>query len=454
MAMDSQKRNETRDRRREEALARRVGEALDQLARSDAEECPDAELIAAYHEKSLQQDEIVHWEGHFAACTRCRKILRVLAASADTPLDEKEVGRLGQLAAAHTPLEGASQMAKPAYTNRLNWRGRWLAPALGVAAVLTVWFAMRPPWRAADQNPSRTLIAQAPRNEPLPSTGTRAIERHAEVSPRKSAKTDAGTPKDIPVTGAQSPNRVIGEVAPSSDVAENTLGAEKKEKAESNSAPVAPSAPVQPPEPSSLKSALALSRKAQVQAAEEAPEVSAADPAGSVAANAPARENQALAAPDGAVDKIAPSAGANQPLAARNFKSVSNLEGSGGNAALIRTPSRSISWRVGKGGSIERSTDTGRTWVLQTSPLQEEWLGGTAVTDKICWIMGRNGAIARTTDGEHWEKIAPPPSAADPSGKFPDWTGITAANAQTATITADGERGYATRDAGKTWKAQ
>jgi hypothetical protein len=454
MAMDSQKKNESRDRRREEALARRVGEALDQLARSDAEECPDAELIAAYHEKSLQQDEIVHWEGHFATCTRCRKILRVLAASADTPLDEREVGRLGELAAARAPLKGASQMAKPAYPNRLNWRGRWLAPALGVAAVLAVWFAIRPPWRTADQNPSGTLIAQAPRNEPLASTGTRAMERRAEVTPRKSAKTDAGTLKDIPVAGAQSQNRVIGEAAPSSNVAENTLQDEKKEKAESNSAPVAPSAPVPPPEPLSLKSALALSRKAQVQAAEEAPEVSAANSAGRAAGSAPAREKQALAAPGGAVDKIAPSADSNQPLAARNFKSLSTPEGSGGNAALIRTPSRSISWRVGKGGSIERSTDAGRTWVLQTSPLQEEWIGGTAVTDRICWIMGRNGAIARTTDGEHWEKIAPPPSAADSSGKFPDWTGITAANAQTATITADNERGYATRDAGKTWKAQ
>src|SRR6266436_5798809 len=98
--MDSQKRDESRNRHREEALARRMGEALDQLAHPGAQECPDAELIAAYHEKSLQPDEIVRWEAHFATCGRCRKILAVLAAAVETPLAEKEVAHLGELVAA------------------------------------------------------------------------------------------------------------------------------------------------------------------------------------------------------------------------------------------------------------------------------------------------------------------------------------------------------------------
>src|SRR5258708_39814439 len=97
--MDSQKRNESRDRLREEALARRGGEALDQIAHRPAGGCPDAELIAAYHEKSLQADEIARWEGHFAKCGRCRKILGVLAASGEKPLAVKEGARLGELIA-------------------------------------------------------------------------------------------------------------------------------------------------------------------------------------------------------------------------------------------------------------------------------------------------------------------------------------------------------------------
>src|SRR5712692_6420242 len=125
VAMDSQKRDESRDRRREEALTRRVGEALDQLAHGDAHDCPDAELIAAYHEKSLQPDEIARWEGHFAICGRCRKILAVLAAAVEEPLAEKEVAHLGELVGAtRAPAEAPARRIEPIRPNRLAWRTR------------------------------------------------------------------------------------------------------------------------------------------------------------------------------------------------------------------------------------------------------------------------------------------------------------------------------------------
>src|SRR5713101_5417617 len=179
--MDSQKRDESRDRRREEALALRVGEALDQLAHRDAGECPDAELIAAYHEESLRGDEIERCESHFAICGRCRKILAVLAASIETPLAEKEVAHLGELiAAGRVPSGPAARPIEAIRPNRLAWRTRWLAPALGVAAVLAVWFAMRPPWRTANQSPAETLIAQAPKSEQPPSTERKALEQNVE----------------------------------------------------------------------------------------------------------------------------------------------------------------------------------------------------------------------------------------------------------------------------------
>src|SRR6266404_6145880 len=127
--MDSQKRDESHDRRREEALARRMGDALDRLDHRGAGDCPDADLIAAYHERALQPDETARWEGHFAICGRCRKILAVLAATAEEPLAEKEVAHLGESVAASIPIE----TPRP---NRLAWRTRWLAPALGVAAAL------------------------------------------------------------------------------------------------------------------------------------------------------------------------------------------------------------------------------------------------------------------------------------------------------------------------------
>ena len=565
--MDSQKRDEIRDRRGEEALARRVGDALDQLAPRDAGECPDAELIAAYHEKSLQPDEIARWESHIANCGRCRKILAVLAAGVETPLAEKEVAHLGELvAAARAPSAAAARPIRITRPNRLAWRTRWLAPALGVAAVLAVWFAMRPPWRTSHQSPSGTLIAQAPKNEPPQSPVTPAMDQSSKVTPKKIPETAAEALKDRPATSAQSSNppadalaenpldsgRAIGGAARRASDAEKTLRDEKKEKAESTSstgsgAPAgefgtAASAPraLAPPR---AKTALALPREAQVQTAGNgvpvttppsattqsvevtgvAPLVSTTGNAkGDVTGNAPALDKQAPTATGEAVDKTpppppappAPAARPSEPLAqaqakaqieagqeapqvtaspqstaqsvmvtgaapvvetenstlgkivdnarnvadlpmnGRNFQNLLKLGAIGETAVQVKTPSGTVFWRAGKGGNIQRSTDAGRNWIVQPSPLREEWLAGAAISDTVCWLVGRDGAIARTTDGNHWKKIRPPRVGVDSSGKLPDWIGITAAGAQTATITAGDQRSYVTQDGGKTWKAQ
>ena len=73
--------------KRQQSLARRMAEALDRVNRErgatqDPQECPDAEIIAAYAEQALGPAASAEYEGHFASCARCRNILRVLAASA------------------------------------------------------------------------------------------------------------------------------------------------------------------------------------------------------------------------------------------------------------------------------------------------------------------------------------------------------------------------------------
>ena len=173
--MDSQDKEKSKIRRREETLVRRVGEALDRMNSPGTAECPDAEVIAAYAEQALGAAESGHWEGHFASCARCRNILRVLAASADTPLAAKEVAHLGELVSSScAPAEIAGRPVGRARPWYMDWRMRWLAPAFGVAAVLAVWFAIRPPWRATRPGASETLVAQAPKEEaPLRSSARR-----------------------------------------------------------------------------------------------------------------------------------------------------------------------------------------------------------------------------------------------------------------------------------------
>jgi hypothetical protein len=485
---ESVNRDQSRDRRREEALARRVGEALDQLAHRDSKDCPDAELIAAYQEKSLQPEEIARWEGHFATCARCRKILLVLGASAGTPLDAKEVARLGQLVAvARAPLEASPKTGELPKPSRFNWRSRWLAPALGVAAVLAVWFAIRPPWRQAQPSTSEFIIAQGPKSESLPRMETQTRQGSADVDQGKAVEAEREVLKDKAARIAPSTNLptdslakklldargAMGGNAPSATVDENALRDEKKEKADSNSAPVAgtvagafdapaaaprrmyaplPAAP--PPAPAARPPAPLPQAQAKTQDTQQAP--ADKETPGSTSQSVTVTEAIPLIETTNSTlgSSLQNGSVADLPLNGRDYQSLLKLQAAGVLPVELTTPSGKVVWRAGNGGNILRSTDGNATWILQTSPLHEDWVAGAAISDTVCWMVGRNGSIARTTDGKRWKKIAPPSMAADSSGKFPDWTGVAATDAKNAAITASDGRRFATENAGKTWKAQ
>jgi hypothetical protein len=489
--MDSKDRDESKIRRCEETLAQRVGEALDQLNPHGAEECPDAEVIAAYAEQALEPAESAQWEGHFAACARCRKILRVLAASADTPLAAKEVAQLGELVSAVSgPIEiagGRPVRARPRFT---DWRSRWLAPALGVAAVLVAWFAMRPPWRTQERGTSETLVAQAPKEElPLPSAPT-AEDRLSKVAPPQDQKAHPAPPDDhfspnAPsfdspakglAKGRADASNALDKISPSADEETNALKKqERKLSVLQGSREIQPPAiPPPPPMPSNAQSAKAspAAPQSEATAALGTPAPAPFPPARAKAnGEAPATPDVARSSTGSAtVTESAPQVGTtnatigaaiqqrpstNLPLNGRDFNALATLRPAGQYSALLKAPSGSTLWRAGIGGIIEHSTNSGRAWVLQKSPLQEDWLAGAAVSDMVCWLVGRNGAIARTVDGVRWERVAPPAQAAAAmAGKLADWTGITAGDAQTATITASDGRKFSTSDGGKSWQLQ
>jgi hypothetical protein len=122
--------------------------------------------------------------------------------------------------------------------------------------------------------------------------------------------------------------------------------------------------------------------------------------------------------------------------------------------SVLKAPSGSTLWRAGLSGKIERSTDGGATWSQQASPSQVDWLAGAAVSNIVCWLVGRRGVIARTINGQHWDIVASPPTAAGADGAPPDWTSIVASDSQTVTITASDGRKFSTADGGNTWQAQ
>jgi len=476
--MDSQDRDESKIRRREEMLARRVGEALDKMKPEGPGECPDAEIIAAFAEQGLGAAESAQWEAHFAVCARCRKILRVLAASADTPLAEKEVARLGELVSTvRAPVEITKGAAGRARSRFVDWRTRWLAPALGVAAVLVVWLAMKPPWRATDRGASTTLIAQAPKDELPMSPPPSEAGRLSRVAPQQDLKTETSprpersskdiSPLNAPVNPAANDraDAAAGLDSYSTKQGEerNSLQAEKKLRAlpDAREAQL-PAIPPQPSAPPKLQAAMEAPAAPQSKA-KIASNVAGAG-SGQVETNenaigaAPSRDKQAVtvqgeaaSATGGTVGQtISPEArpSARKEQALEVFRQVQKYD------SLLKAPSGSALWRAGKGGIIERSTDAGKTWVSQMSPSQDDWLAGVAVSDTVCWLVGRNGAIARTADGARWERIAPPSQAVGTVGKILDWTAITARDGLSATITASDGRRFATADAGKTWQLQ
>lgn len=448
--MDSQDKGEPKTKQSQESLARRVGQALDRLKPGEARDCPDAEIIAAYSEQALTPGETARWESHFATCARCRNVLRVLAASSDAPLAEKEVSHLGELvSAARAPVAIDSRVAGSARPSRAAWRTRWLAPAIGIAAVLIVWLAMRPPWRATNRGSSQVLVARAPKEELPPSAPPPAAEQALKDNQARDQKAPAredylakalppNSSANAQAKAGTAPGGEAGAAAgqglPSVTGAANAVPEKKASDAASNERQLQASAPPAPPAPPSPSSAAPHSTAQSVIVTEAAPTIETT--------------NGALSS------STQPEAPANLPLNGRNFQSLSRVGGTPGNAVLLKPPSGTSFWRAGKGGVIERSTDAGKTWVSQMSPSQQDWLAGAPFSDTVCWLAGRKGAIARTVDGEHWDLIPPPTQAAGAGGVQPDWIGISALDALGATlISADGRK-FTTSDGGMTWQRQ
>jgi hypothetical protein len=464
--MDSRDEHKLTDRLHEDALARRLGKALENLSTVDAGQCPDAEIIAAYQERALDPVETGRWESHFGECSRCRKILAALAASAEAPSAENEGMRRGEAVAFAIPSSQSVSSPKltPIREGARDWRSRWLAPALGVAAVLAVWFAMGPSWRNGHVEPLGTLIAQAPKSEVPSPIELQNLDRFSTSEAKKREGPDAASAsapsppvyvlKALPATPAEQTgsrkelrDRNTDEFSSNASLAASP-SQDQKQKKDRNELDA---------EPASAAAAPAPQPQARVSgAARESAEAPRADSRTAVVSG----ESSQISAPQSApTDRVEPKTALSQPLsgqqvANRSIDSMAKVTRAPAGAIVVRAPSGTPLWRAGTGGSIERSGDAGVSWDAQESPLKEDLLAGSAPSGAICWLVGRNGTIMRTTDGQHWEKLAPPASSADASGRFPDWTGVTARNGEAAFVTAGDGRRYATQDGGKAWQEQ
>lgn len=442
------------------------------LRQDEGGACPDANLLAAYQEKSLSAEEAAFCKEHFAACARCREILAALKASEGIPAEEP--------APQTGPALGHEQTKK---RGRPLW---WLAPAGAVAAGLLLWVAVReernvfkpavPAVETAENRPQPAPPSASMETRTYPSA---PVEKHAPdtldvaKAPARAEPRAKRPEVDTGYAGSFAGNAAAPEKLRRPDVA----AVEKKNYERDKRAAAEVTAQAEGrAETEAFRSGLAKSR-AEKPAAPPPPPVEAAEAVSSAPqpATPQAKEEAKVSAPAAVGAARVEESAAPQPAAVLEGK-VMKDETAGRAAApaqapsavaggllrmreenisaadqmklppmtVISAPGGRVEWRAGAMGMIQRSTDGGRNWTPQSSGVSADLLAGSAPNELVCWVVGRQGTILLTTDGRNWTKIPAPVAT--------DFSAIAATNARKATVwsRADRQR-YSTEDGGLHW---
>ena len=125
---------------------------------------------------------------------------------------------------------------------------------------------------------------------------------------------------------------------------------------------------------------------------------------------------------------------------------VAGLQARAAFAPDVTSPDPQVRWRVGPGSVVQRSADSGATWVTQQTGASAALTAGSAPAADVLWVAGRQGVVMRTTDGgKQWQRVSFPEAV--------DLTGITASSASNATVVLSDGRRFATANGGVTWTA-
>lgn len=481
--------SEERDRQFERALQRHL--------RADAREapCPDAETLAAYHERTLGLEELTKWKEHVANCMRCQETLALLERTGALGSEERQrqgVAYQGTLLAAAAPNPAARLREKRSEAVALgeesardhglglspepkSWR--WVG-ALGVlAAGLILFVAVRENRRAYVET-AKSQMAQNMAVPPpaAPSPTVEQLSKSAEDAAVQNSRDGAAPPtkafRDLensyrmersvvnPQTagsGAQAKPRT-GKPSPAvpqaidnfSPVYVNPQGTEagahaKQAQAARGGAAQNPgqgigNAPLPQQAPAARAPAANASTGDNIASKESAEESSSE--------NAQTRStSQSVAGEADAVSKKSRDAQAarpsSQPEAAGNGRLLTRVAQN--NPHIIVAPMGTHAWRVGAAGLIEATSDAGLNWKPQDSRVSVDLTAGSAPTDKVCWVVGRAGTILLTNDGgEHWKQVTSP--------LIEDLGGVHAEDGKHASIWNIGNRkSLETADGGLTW---
>jgi hypothetical protein len=461
-----------RERPFEQALARHLRDAAHAA-------CPDAEILAAYHERTLSLDEMAKWKEHIATCERCQEALALVEQTESVDSEEwqeqdavlmAQHPRATQMATRATSLSMAADEALPTAEvavvesspamprPRANWR--WIAPMGAIAAAVIVWLGaieVRKQHRDAES----VQIAQSRRAEE-PAVMTKSATPPAESLEQKQADAEKALRKESEEFVAQQKTspKVSGalssrQMAAPGEIPEVSGELEKKKDATgygtgAGNSPAAPAPAARVPSAASVdrrKKEIASpeARDAGIIAGQTAIPMVAAKPSPA----SPERTRSAVSSVNTSSAEVGGAASTvntsitNSPIGARDATVLLRLAAA--DAQYIVAPDKRVGWRAGDGGKIERTEDRGNTWKEQTSGVSTDLRTGSATSAKVCWIVGKAGTILLTTDGgNHWRKIQSPiPN---------DLGGIHAVDALHASIwDVPNRTSYETSDGGETW---
>jgi hypothetical protein len=483
---------EDRERTFEKALARHFRAHPANEAQERHGVCPDAEILAAYHERMLALEQLTSWKEHIALCPRCQEILAPLEATHELPAgvsDVEEAGKiLPMVAKSESPVEvrEASGQAVPANApavraitdprqtpqSRRAVRLRWVAPAGAIAAGLLLWIAVRqnrPPEFGLAKNQASRVVVPAPGRE---AQQARSLEKQTEADASKSADSSSSSVAQYDSRHAAKADKPAAQDNLRAALKQKATGipAEKGKTDLDRGKLADKSASVSGRQESDVNALSANRSDEQEHARKFARETPSASPSaptpppastgGVVAGTAGAREpeksvrdealdakNEKKEAPAAAADSIEVQSGTqavNGPLRTKALPQVMRVA-RGQTPAVISAPDGKAIWRAGAGGVVEHTSNAGATWKLQKTGVIADLIAGSAPSDEVCWIVGHSGTILRTTDrGAHWVKLQPPVED--------DFASVFAVDAQQATIfTASTHKNYRTIDGGLTW---
>jgi len=481
--------SDDRDQKFERALAHHLRGGSAQAG------CPDAEVLAAYHERTLSLDEMALWKQHIAGCAACQETLALVETTEKQLAEDWEGQKIPVLEAAavhkthpaNAPLQrtGAATQVTPQAgeapvamkSRRRPALIRWAIPLGAVAAGVLIWIGVHEQRALQMQRSNSTLVAQnqAPAAQDRKLTVPEAkVQPPMERDSRRSESTqeigrqDAGS-SDLALRqlSPSAPTPRVGNLAKDESNTKN----ESMKKFAYTPAPTAPkSAPGHfqagagtddltaenrpalappPPAPSGgagggLVGGRAVSNAAPVpappHAVTETVEVTAAAPAVETPTASAAREKAKVELPQ---------SGANLDTHAMMMKQgVANqmVQVTAPQVGLILTPDNKVWWKLQPGGLVELTTDGGKKWKSLNTRASGELTSGFAPSARVCWIAGKAGTLVLTTDrGGHWTAITAP--------VIGDIGGVHASDAMHASIwDAANRKSYETSDGGATWK--